>query len=148
MATAPATVGTQNSKDAGNYLHWAGLGNIDFTEEWQHFETTVTIPGETSGNQNSWTFNLANAKEANEFHIKNIVFCNEDRTETFIDMEEDNGYNFQMKVGANTAPFSSGINEINANKVANNVVYNIAGQRVSENYKGIVVKNGKKFLNK
>lgn len=27
-------------------------------------------------------------------------------------------------------------------------MYNLAGQRVSENYKGIVVKNGKKFINK
>jgi len=39
---------------------------------------------------------------------------------------------------------STGINTV---KVANNgIIYNVAGQRVSENYKGIVVKNGKKYL--
>ena len=32
-------------------------------------------------------------------------------------------------------------------KPANNYIYNLAGQRVDENYKGVVIKNGKKYLN-
>ena len=35
-----------------------------------------------------------------------------------------------------------------ANKVANNVMYNLAGQKVGKDYKGIVIVNGKKMLNK
>lgn len=31
---------------------------------------------------------------------------------------------------------------------ANNYIYNLRGQRVDENYKGIVIKNGRKYLNK
>lgn len=149
MATAPATVGTQNSRNAGNYLHWAGLGNIEFTTEWKHFENTITIPKETADNgpQNSWTFNLSNAKAANEFHIKNIIFCNADKDETFIDMVEENPDNFQAKVGANTAPMATvGIKEIKTNKVTTNAIYNLAGQRVSKDYKGIAIKNGVKYI--
>lgn len=151
MATAPATVGTQNSKDAGNYLHWAGLGNIEFTTEWQHFEKTVAIPSETAANgpQNSWTFNLSNAKAANEYHFKNIIFCNGDKDETFIDMVEQNPANFKMKIGANTDPIPTdpnGIKEIKTNKVTSNATYNLAGQRVSKDYKGIAIKNGQKFI--
>lgn len=34
------------------------------------------------------------------------------------------------------------------NIVKNDVIYNLAGQRVNESYKGIVIKNGKKFIQK
>lgn len=35
-----------------------------------------------------------------------------------------------------------------AKVVENNVIYNLAGQKVNENYKGIVIKNGKKYIQK
>lgn len=41
----------------------------------------------------------------------------------------------------------TGIETISSVK-ANGAIYNVAGQRVAENYKGIVIKNGKKYLNK
>ncbi|MBQ7415043.1 MAG: hypothetical protein IJV09_06410 [Prevotella sp.] len=34
------------------------------------------------------------------------------------------------------------------NIVKNDVIYNLAGQKVNENYKGIVIKNGKKYIQK
>lgn len=40
---------------------------------------------------------------------------------------------------------TDGINSVSVN-ANDGVIYNVAGQRVSENYKGIVVKNGKKYL--
>ena len=40
------------------------------------------------------------------------------------------------------------INEINADANANGAIYNISGQRVDENYKGIVIINGKKVMKK
>lgn len=44
---------------------------------------------------------------------------------------------------------ATGIKEINANEALNNApVYNLAGQRVSKNYRGVVIINGKKYLNK
>ncbi|MDE6290782.1 MAG: hypothetical protein K2M16_04555 [Muribaculaceae bacterium] len=39
------------------------------------------------------------------------------------------------------------VNGINAAKDAD-VIYNVFGQKVDENYRGIVIKNGKKFINK
>ena len=42
---------------------------------------------------------------------------------------------------------ASGIQGVNAVKVQkNNVRYNLAGQRVDDNFKGIVIVNGKKML--
>jgi hypothetical protein len=43
---------------------------------------------------------------------------------------------------------ATGISTIAAEKVANSVIYNIAGQKVSKDYKGLVVKDGKKFIQK
>ena len=45
---------------------------------------------------------------------------------------------------------ATGIESVKAVKVipVNNFIYNLAGQRVDANYKGVVIKNGKKFLQK
>ena len=42
---------------------------------------------------------------------------------------------------------AAGVNAITLDKT-NAPLYNLAGQRVSNNYKGVVVKNGKKYFNK
>ena len=42
----------------------------------------------------------------------------------------------------------TGINNIIADQLKNGTVYNVAGQMVTESYKGLVIKNGKKFVNK
>ena len=48
-------------------------------------------------------------------------------------------------------PVATGISEIKADKAAldaNAPMYNLAGQRVGKNFKGVVLQKGKKFLNK
>ena len=53
--------------------------------------------------------------------------------------------NVLLKVSEGT----SGIAAVkSANKVAGNQMYNLAGQKVGKDYKGIVIMNGKKFMNK
>lgn len=42
----------------------------------------------------------------------------------------------------------TGISNVEASASAKTATFNLAGQQVSESYKGIVVKNGKKYLNK
>ena len=42
----------------------------------------------------------------------------------------------------------TGINNVNAAKAENGVMYNLAGQKVNNGYKGVVIMNGKKMLNK
>lgn len=43
---------------------------------------------------------------------------------------------------------TTGVNTINAKTTTNDVIYNIQGQRVGANYKGLVIVNGKKMMRK
>ena len=45
-------------------------------------------------------------------------------------------------------PDPSGVNTINVVKADNGAIYNVAGQMVTSSYKGMVIKNGKKFIQK
>lgn len=50
-------------------------------------------------------------------------------------------YGFEFTVG------TTGISDITVNKAnANAPIYNLAGQRVNNNAKGILIQNGKKFV--
>lgn len=54
-------------------------------------------------------------------------------------------------VTAELAPIKdvvTGINDIKAETKSNSAVYNLAGQKVDGSYKGIVIRDGKKYLNK
>ena len=41
---------------------------------------------------------------------------------------------------------STGINSVKTVEQTNNVIYNLAGQKVNAQYKGIMIQNGKKVL--
>ena len=43
---------------------------------------------------------------------------------------------------------ATGIQEIPVKVINNGAIYNLAGQKVNESYKGIVIKNGKKYIQK
>ena len=43
---------------------------------------------------------------------------------------------------------ASGIQNVEVATPANNVIYNLSGQKVDANFKGIIIVNGKKFFNK
>lgn len=151
MAETPAQVGTQNSQGAGGYLHYTGIGkNLDFTSEWQTFEDTITIPSDTKGNQDSWTFNLANMRGANKYHFKNFIFMTADKTENLL---KEGTESLWVKEGAGTTAYEFGTNPsdgiesvVNDSKNGSNAIYNLAGQRVTKDYKGIVIKNGSKYI--
>lgn len=62
-------------------------------------------------------------------------------------------YNSLYEVGANNYIYSlngntSGINTISAATATDGQLFNISGQAVGKSYKGIVIKNGKKYLQK
>lgn len=57
------------------------------------------------------------------------------------------GYNGQ-KMAIEELGTTSGIKQITSNKPQSNVRYNLAGQAVDENYKGIMIQNGRKRVNK
>lgn len=59
-------------------------------------------------------------------------------------------YNIYMDFFKEHMDMSSGIVNVNtdSNEVKNNVAYNLAGMRVGDDYKGIVIVNGKKYIRK
>ena len=57
------------------------------------------------------------------------------------------GYNGQ-KMAIEELGTTSGIKQITSNKPQSNLRYNLAGQAVDENYKGIIIQNGRKRVNK
>jgi hypothetical protein len=146
-SVANATSSTQCHGEPGAYIHWAAIGQLTFTEDWQEFSQDFTIPAECDGKgMKSIAFNMAEIKEACHYYIKDVVWKLKDDTESLID--QTGGKNFYIKVGAGTSPqaMETGISSIVDNKKATNVTYNLAGQRVSKDYKGIVIKNGSKYI--
>jgi hypothetical protein len=156
-ANKEARTTTQTHGAPGAYIHWAAIGDVNFTEEWQDFTYEYTIPAEAEGKDaQSIAFNMAEIKEACNYELKNFQWYlksdEEGKTlENLIDAEGTK--NFFVKEGAGTNPYQfgtdpSGIINVKKDAVkADGAIYNLAGQRVNKNYKGIVVKNGKKTLN-
>ena len=146
-----ATSGTQcHGETPGAYLHWNCIGSFNFSPEEQHFSTTFTVPSEAN---EMWciAFNMAEIKEACDYTIKNIVWKLADGTESLINQTGSD--NFYVKEGAGTTPYifgtdPNGIVNIAADAARNasSAAYNLAGQRVAESYKGIVLKNGHKYI--
>ena len=148
VGTKEAKTTTQCHAQPGGYLHWGCIGDVTFTTQEQHFTTTFTVPAEADGMQ-SIAFNMAEIKDACDYTIKNVIWKLEDNTETLIDMEGSK--NFYVKEGAGTEPHVYGANGINSvvyGNTASDAIYNLSGQRVSKAYKGIIVKNGKKYITK
>ena len=159
-----AKTSTQCHKMGGDgkpctYMHWAAIGDVNFVagDDWNDFETEFKVAAEADG-MRSITFNMAEIKAACDYYIKDVQWYLKDETldpgmtyENLIDAEGTK--NFWIKIGANTAPYQygtdpSGITNIEKNVTTSSAIYNIAGQRVSKDFKGLVVKDGKKMLNK
>ncbi|MBO4821461.1 MAG: hypothetical protein J5548_08345 [Prevotella sp.] len=144
----PARVSTQSHAAPGAYLHWAAIGDVNFDTEWQDFEASFTVAGEAD-QMESIAFNLSEIKDANTYELKDFVWKTDDGLESLID--QTGSKNFYVKIlGGNPEVFDDGTGistVVNTNTVPT-VTYNLAGQRVSKDYKGIVIKNGQKVVNK
>ena len=157
-SVAGATSGTQCHGGPGEYIHWAAIGSLTFAEEWQDFENDFTVPAECDGSDSgngymkdfkSIAFNLAEIKEACDYSFKDVQWYLKDAS-----LDEGLTYenlisgstNFYKKEGAGTNPYT-GIENVTVKNTKNSaVLYNLAGQRVSNGFKGIVVKDGKKYV--
>ena len=162
-SSVAAKTTTQLHGDPGAYIFWNAIGDVNFTEEWQDFEKTWEISAGQDGAEitcQSIAFNMAEIKEACVYELKDFQwYVNnegdaEGKTmENLIDAEGTK--NFFVKEGAGTTPHefgtnpeTDGINSVVTNNNASAVIYNLAGQRVDNGYKGIVVKSGKKVMMK
>ena len=142
-ASLDAKTTTQCHREPGDYLHWAAIGDVNFSTDWQDFETTFTVPSEANGMQ-SIAFNMAEIREACVYELKDFVWKLEDGTESLISQTDP--YNFYAKVVGGSIYSLNIKNAENDETDDSAVTYNLAGQRVSKNYKGIVVRNGKKVF--
>ena len=148
VSTVEAKTTTQCHNGPGEYMHWSCIGDVNFKTEEQHLSVKLTVPSEADG-MKSIAFNMAEIKGACDYTIKNIVWKLEDGTESLID--QTGTKNFYVKEGAGTAPYEFGTDPTGINNVVNGnsvsgKTFNLAGQTVSKNFKGIVVKNGKKLV--
>ena len=58
------------------------------------------------------------------------------------------GWYYVYNIVLGTKETLAGIAPVKAVKAGNGLIYNLAGQRVDATYKGIVIKNGQKFMQK
>lgn len=152
-SVAEAKTTTQcHGENPGDYKHWAAIGDVTFTTEWQEFEQDFTVPNEADGMWNI-AFNMAEIKEACDYELKDFEWYlkGDENTEgkTWENLINKEGTsNFFVKEGAGTNPHVvTGIENVTVKNVkTSNAIYNIAGQRVNKDYKGLVIKDGKKFV--
>lgn len=163
VATTEAGTTTGTHALPGQYRKNA-IPDFTFTTELQHLKVDYTVPASDWGGNaitdaQSISFDLAMIKGANTYTIKNVKWYVKDGSNAEGKTPENlinatGTSNFWVKIGAGTSPYeygtSTGIeNVVNGNVVnGNDALYNIAGQRVNKDYKGIVIQNGKKFINK
>ena len=153
-ANKAAKTSTQCHVAPGAYKFWDAIGDVNFTTDWQDFDADFTVPDEADGMQ-SIAFNLAEIKEACDYEIKDFQWYlkGDENTEgkTWKNLINATGTdNFKIKVGAGTSIVdygTDGISTVTSKKsLGSAVIYNLAGQRVSNGFKGIVVKDGKKYV--
>ena len=121
------TIASQLHKAPGAYVHWYGVGDINVTTEWTDYvsaEVDVVSgdPGWGKTAEGCWTiaFNLAKGEENTIYFDDMVVYV--------------------IK--------PTGITEMYRINPEDGVRYNLAGKRVDDSYKGIVIMNGKKMLQK
>ena len=78
-----ATAETQSHNLAGQYIHYAAIGNVNFKPEWQHFNYDGAVVAECNGGDNNGgykndfrtiAFNLSKNGKNTKFFIDNVVF--------------------------------------------------------------------------
>ena len=130
---------TQCHAEPGQYIHYACAGSPSFTTEWQSYEYEGTIPSQCDGSLaddgfekifQTIAFNLAKNKVATGFIFDNVKF------------------EVPTSVAEGLTPNPSGITNVYREVPVNGVRYNLEGIRVNENYKGIIIMNGKKMIQK
>jgi hypothetical protein len=145
------TIGTQAHANPGNYIHWACAGNVTFTQDWQTFESQFIVSSDMTKPDDdkymqSIAFNLNpqidGARQEINYYIDNIKLYIDEPNATWDDQEMAEKVAEQWRGGDAT-----GVKTLKTQK-ANSVITNLAGQRVDKNYKGIVIENGQKRINK
>ena len=152
VANKEATTSTQSHAQPGDY-RGGGVGNVLFTTEEQHFKADFVVPSHEKEDIQTMVFNLAEIKDACDYTIKNVrwylKYDEEGKTlENLINATGQENFSYKVGAGSIVPADPTGISSVVNDKKAAAVTYNLAGQRVSKDYKGIVIKNGAKYIAK
>lgn len=108
-----------------------------------------TITSEVSGKYTNYYINDAEGNKVQIYGNIDVVKDAQADTKYSLEALVNSAYNKAVEIRPIKLTVVTGINDIKANAAkAGNVLYNLAGQRVSAAYKGVVISNGKKFYNK
>ena len=75
-ASQAATCSTQAHAEPCDYIYWYGIGDVNCTTEWKHFELTGAISENQSTAEKpmrTFAFNLSEIATANTYYFDNIV---------------------------------------------------------------------------
>ena len=131
-----------------------GSNVINFSTEEKTFKMKFIIPNDCAGkDMQTIAFNMAEIEQACDYTIWDVIWKLADDTESLID--QTGAKNFYVKAVGDGDPYIFGtdhdtaIDNVVAKKNNSAVKFNLAGQRVSNDYKGIVVDgNGSKYIAK
>ena len=72
-ADKDASSGTQTHVGPGGYIHWAAIGTVNFTTEWETYTASGTVDG-SMNTGDAIAFNLNDFPNANRYYFDNISF--------------------------------------------------------------------------
>ena len=72
-ADKDASAGTQTHVGPGGYIHWAAIGTVNFTTEWETYTASGTVDA-SMNTGNAIAFNLNDYASANRYYFDNISF--------------------------------------------------------------------------
>ena len=101
---------------------------------WVYKKVAVEAGGKTTFNA---SFN--DLTDGKRYEFRGYHYTNENKGKTY--------YKYKFRAFF-TVDASTGIDALKADKKADSPVYNLNGQRVDDTYKGLVIKNGKKYVAK
>lgn len=134
-------------KLSGEGLEWDGDANGSFDSRVSGLPNFMGIKIQTNGDLRIGTMGVSIPEGDDVFATFKVKTTEKFKGGTItiynINVEGNKLDPIEVKV---TADSTDGINNAIVNIENNAVVYNIAGQRVNANAKGIIIKNGKKFI--
>ena len=131
---------TQAHANPGDYIHYVGIGDVNFTADWQSFELESIISADQSKEDKpmqSIAFNLAELKTANLYIFDNVKF--------FVPKDIVSSLNLNPAVDPQPYPEPDGISTLKNQKNVEGM-YNLNGQKVNKAQKGLYILNGKKVM--
>ena len=122
------------------WCYWKEVGGTSYTQETAVLFSTFVDGIRQADNSVTLDETALQHPDAQTFELANLSAV------TFTNTGEQPCIVIEVEYGNGSA---TGINNVTTSTIdVNAPVYNISGQQVSKNYKGIVIQNGKKFIKK